>query len=385
MPFLPFYISRHKQLKIVIIGGGYAGIAALVTFLHHMPDANVTIVDGRLHHLKITHLHETFRYPLRDFLMPFSVLENRFGCRHVCATLTLEESTLQQWQNDKFLAVNDEILEFDYLLITSGSAIARMDKAENIFDLDDFMATSGSGLIGSALDTSEKCERSISVIGGGATGIQFLFEIAHFLRRQKIESKLRLIHGADRVLNQFMAGFSTYAQACMSDLDIDFYPNTRYLGQHGDRILLEEKGTGRKFNLDSAMSFLFIGKKPETFLLANAFGQVMVQHKPLWNIFTAGDCSTYRSLGSNTMTAQSAVRKGQLVARNVLRHSGSLKLLEPYLHRDLGYVVSLGPMDAVGWLALEGNVVTGIPALMIKELVEAQYDLLLSGIDTYLI
>ena len=144
MPFLPFYISRHKQLKIVIVGGGYAGIAALVTFLRHMPDASVTIVDSRPHHLKITHLHETFRYPLQDFLMPFSVLENRFGCRHVCATLTLEESTLQQWQNDKFLAVNDEILEFDYLLITSGSAIARMDKAKNIFDLDDFMATPGS-------------------------------------------------------------------------------------------------------------------------------------------------------------------------------------------------------------------------------------------------
>jgi NADH dehydrogenase len=385
VPFLPFYISRHKQLKIVIVGGGYAGIAALVTLLRHMPDASVTIVDSRPHHLKITHLHETFRYPLQDFLMPFSVLENRFGCRHVCATLTLEESTLQQWQNDKLLAVNDEILEFDYLLITSGSAIARMDKAKNIFDLDDFMATPGSNLLGSVLDTSEKGERSISVIGGGATGIQFLFEIAHFLRRQKIESKLRLIHGADRVLNQFMAGFSTYTQACMADLDIDFHPNTRYLGQQADRILLEENETGRKFNLASAMSFLFLGKKPETFLLANAFGQVMVQHKPLRNIFTAGDCSIYHSFGSNTMTAQSAVRKGQLVARNVLRHSGSLKLLEPYLHRDLGYVVSLGPMDAVGWLALEGNVVAGMPALMIKELVEAQYDLLLSGIDTYLI
>jgi len=385
VPFLPFYISRHKQLKIVIVGGGYAGIAALVTFLRHMPDASVTIVDSRPHHLKITHLHETFRYPLQDFLMPFSVLENRFGCRHVCATLTLEESTLQQGQNDKFLVVNDEILEFDYLLITSGSAIARMDKAKNIFDLDDFMATPGSNLLGSVLDTSEKGERSISVIGGGATGIQFLFEIAHFLRRQKIESKLRLIHGADRVLNQFIAGFSTYTQACMSDLDIDFHPNTRYLGQQADRILLEENETGRKFNLASAMSLLFLGKKPETFLLANAFGQVMVQHKPLRNIFTAGDCSIYHSFGSNTMTAQSAVRKGQLVARNVLRHSGSLRLLEPYLHRDLGYVVSLGPMDAVGWLALEGNVVAGIPALMIKELVEAQYDLLLSGIDTYLI
>jgi len=29
VPFLPFYIPRLKRLKIVVIGGGYAGIAAL--------------------------------------------------------------------------------------------------------------------------------------------------------------------------------------------------------------------------------------------------------------------------------------------------------------------------------------------------------------------
>jgi NADH dehydrogenase len=48
-------------------------------------------------------------------------------------------------------------------------------------------------------------------------------------------------------------------------------------------------------------------------------------------------------------------------------------------------VISLGPDDAVGWLALERNVVGGYPALVVKELVEAQYDLLLAGIDTYII
>ena len=90
-------------------------------------------------------------------------------------------------------------------------------------------------------------------------------------------------------------------------------------------------------------------------------------------------------MGSNTLTAQSAVRKGKLAARNILRHSGFAGLLEPYLHFDLGYVVSLGSADAVGWLASEGNLVTGLPALTIKELVEAQYDLLLAGIDTYLV
>ncbi len=385
MPFLPFYIPRHKQLKIVIVGGGYAGIAALVTLLRYMPEARITIIDPRSHHIKITHLHETFRYPLQDFLIPFSMLEDRFGCRHIRASVSIEESTLLQWQNDKFIVTNDEVVDFDYALIASGTPMAQAAKKGNIFDLQDFMISPGASLLDNELDACDESEPFISVIGGGATGIQFLFEIAHFLRRRNSKCKLRLIHGQNRVLQQFPEDFSTYTQSRMAELDIDFYPNTRYRDQETSNVVLEENDTGREFKLSSVMSFLFLGKKPEILLSANTFGQVMVERKPLQNIFTSGDCCIYDSSGSNTMTAQSAVRKGMLAARNILRHSGSLRLLEPYWHRDLGYVISLGPTDAVGWLALEGNVVGGVPAMLIKEVVEAQYDLLLTGIDTYLI
>jgi len=143
--------------------------------------------------------------------------------------------------------------------------------------------------------------------------------------------------------------------------------------------------TKNEFELPSKMTLLFLGKNQENRLSANTFGQVLIDDQPLQSIFTAGDCSNHNSCGSNTMSAQSSVRKGKLAARNILRSSGALKLFEPYLHQDLGYVVSLGPADAVGWLALENNVVGGIPALVIKELVEAQYDLLLTGIDTYIV
>lgn len=385
MPFLPFYIPRHKQLRIVIVGGGYAGVAALVTLLRYMPEARITIIDPRFHHLKITHLHETFRYPLQDFLIPFSMLEDRFGCRHICARLSMDEHALRQWQNDKFIVIGDEIVNFDYVLIASGTPVVQAAKSGNVFDLRDFMISSGSSLLESELHACDTSKQSITVVGGGATGIQFLFEIAYFLRRRKSECKLRLVHGQNRVLQQFPEEFSAYTQSRMAELNINFYPNTRYREQKSGDVVLEEAETAWEFELPSAMSFLFLGKKPEVLLSANAFGQVMIEHMPLQNVFTSGDCSIYNSSGSNTMTAQSAVRKGMLAARNILRHSGSPGLLEPYWHRDLGYVVSLGPTDAVGWLALEGNVVGGIPALLIKEAVEAQYDLLLTGIDTYLI
>ena len=385
MSFLPFYIPQRKKLSIVIVGGGYAGIAALTTFVRYMPDANIIIIDPRSHHIKITHLHESFRYPLQDFMVPFSSLEERFGCRHICAELHTTEDNIQQWRDDKFITINKEKIEFDYVLVASGAAFGGISQDNNVHDINTFLTISGSELINRSLKTVDQEKPYISVVGGGATGIQFLFEIAHFIKRKKMECNLRLIHSNDRVLQQFPAGFSEYTEARMSDLGIDFQQNTYYQKQTENSIFLKSKETKEEFELPSKITFLFLGNNPGKRLSANTFGQFIIDSQPIRNIFIAGDCSNYNSCGSNTMSAQSSVRKGRLAACNILRDSGILKIFEPYLHQDLGYVISLGPKDAVGWLAVENNVVSGTPALLLKELVEAQYDLLLAkGINTYL-
>ena len=385
MSFLPFYIPQRKKLNIVIVGGGYAGITALTTFVRYMPDANITIVDPRSHHIKITHLHESFRYPLQDFMVPFSSLEERFNCRHICAELHATEDNIQQWSADKFITINEEKIEFDYVLIASGAASGCTSQESNVHDINTFLTISGSELINRSLKTIDQEKPYISVVGGGATGIQFLFEIAHFIKRKKMECNLRLIHSNDRVLQQFPAGFSEYTEARMSELGVDFQQNTYYQKQTENSIFLKSKETKEEFELPSKMTLLFLGNNPGKRLSANTFGQVIVDSQPIRNIFVAGDCSDYNSCGSNTMSAQSSVRKGRLAACNILRDSSMLKVFEPYLHQDLGYVISLGPKDAVGWLAVENNVVGGTPALLLKELVESQYDLLLAkGIDTYL-
>ncbi|MER2513592.1 MAG: FAD-dependent oxidoreductase [Nitrosomonas ureae] len=387
MAFLPFNIKKQKKLKVIIVGGGYAGLAALINLLQFAPDTDITLIDPGTQHLKITHLHETFRYPLTDLLFPFDDLESRYGCRHVLASVDLDQNTLQDCQESKQLILDEAVLNFDYMIIASGcenSASSPMD-SRNVLGLSDFSATSGSDLLGNFFDQNDAANPVISVVGGGATGIQFLFEIKQFLIRKKYKAELRLIHSGEHVLEQFPDGFGAYAESRMRDLGIAFYPNTYYSEQGSDHVFLTEKITKKQFELPSGLSILFLGKKQQKTYTANAFGQIVINRKPLQNIFTAGDCSYYQSPGSNTLTAQSAVRKGKLVARNILRHSGFPGLLEPYMHHELGYVVSIGAADAVGWLVSEGNVITGIPALTIKELVEAQYDLLLAGIDTYLV
>ena len=109
----------------------------------------------------------------------------------------LSKSVVQQCQKDKFIAVNDEILEFDYLLVASGSPLRQLStqpsKSDDIFDLDNFMVTPGSELLSRRLNANEPGDKIISVIGGGATGIQFLFEEKHAVCGRGAEATSPLI------------------------------------------------------------------------------------------------------------------------------------------------------------------------------------------------
>ncbi|HYE34025.1 NAD(P)/FAD-dependent oxidoreductase [Methylocaldum sp.] len=383
--FLPFYVPGREALRIVIVGGGYSGLSALVTIREYRPDAEIVLVDPRPYHLKITHLHESFRRPLADFKVPFATLAKRFNFHHITAELKFDDAELKQWQSDRVITVGQDQIGFDYLLIATGAGFKKLAKSSRIIDLDEFIEKSGPDLLEENLAATGASDPWITAVGGGATGIQYLFEIANFVRERRIPCRLRLVDSEHGVLTQFDAKLGQYVQARMADLGIEHVPGSFFRTQEADHVVLEATETGELSELDSHLTLLFVGKSASVRLHANFFGQVTVDGEALDRVFTAGDCSYYRSLGSNAMTAQSAVRKGKLVARNILRHSGLVKLLEPYLHRDLGYVISMGPQDSVGWVALERNVVGGFPATVVKEIVEAQYDLLLAGIDTYVL
>ncbi|WP_139556444.1 NAD(P)/FAD-dependent oxidoreductase [Methylotetracoccus oryzae] len=382
MAFLPFYLPRSNPLNVVIIGGGYAGMAALVSLHRFAPTAQVTIVDPGLEHLKVTHLHETFRRPLAPLRIPFETLARRFGCRHIQADVEPSECNLLEWWGNRGLVLGDEYLGFDALLVTCGISSPRREPPPDVFDLGSFAANEGSAI---AEAVASKGPGWLTVVGGGATGVQFLFELANYVRQRHLPLKLRLVDGEDAVLKQFAAPLGQYVQARMADMGIEYLPETFFQSQEGGAVTLQKVASSELFSLPSTASFLFLGKTPPHRLTTNIFGQVTIGNATLEGVFAAGDCARYRGPGSNTYTAQAAVRKGKLAARNILRATGRLRILEPYLHRDMGYVISLGPDDAVGWLALERNIVAGYPALVVKELVEAQYDLLMAGIDTYIL
>ncbi len=138
-----------------------------------------------------------------------------------------------------------------------------------------------------------------------------------------------------------------------------------------------------EYRLPSQLTLLFPGVKPTPVpLMTNCFGQVSAEGEILDRIFAAGDCARFEGRGANTMSAQVALRKGKVVAGNLLRQ-GVGKEMRPYAYVEHGYFVSLGPNDGIGWLGSKDNIITGHSAAATKTAIEKQYDLLLAGFDTY--
>lgn len=383
--FMPFYFPVKQPPRIVIVGGGYAGLAALVTLRERLPEAEIALVDPRDHHLKVTHLHESFRRPLTEMFVPFERLAQRFDVRHAKAELEYDEQALSEWSAAGRIELPGEVLGFDYLLWATGAGYRRLAIGEYSLDLLDFSQTSGPELLMGRLNGADEPEPYITVVGSGATGIQFLFEMAHYIRVQRLPWRLRLVDSGDAPLAQFNPKLGRYVAARMEEADIAYVPRHYFKGQSATEVELENQETGEILTQPSRLALLFVGMNADQRITTNVFGQVQAAGKTLPKIFAAGDCSLHKMPGSNALSAQTALRKGRLAARNILRHASRLKLLEPYLHRDLGYVIGMGPADAVGWVALEGNIIAGQPAALLKEVVEAQYDLLLAGMDTYVL
>ncbi|WP_404359612.1 NAD(P)/FAD-dependent oxidoreductase [Methylotuvimicrobium sp. KM1] len=372
-----------QPLHVVIVGGGYAGLSALITLRKASPDARITLIDPKPWHLIITRLHETIHRPLESIRIPYKTLAERFQFDHRQYAVDINENRLKDWQDQRAIKTDTEILPFDFMLITTGASSGTPLRRPNFYDLTALTLNSGAEILERFVSNGGP-EKTINLIGGGPTGIQFAFEIDHVLKAMHVEFRLNVYDAHAKLLGRFPHAFGDYVEQRMIEKRIAFMPEWHFESSAEQTACLVQKQGERREISDSQLTLLLTGKKPQTLWHANSSGQIRLDKETLTRIFTAGDCSHYDMMGSNSMTAQSALRKGRAAAKNILLEAGLTRFCLPYMHRDIGYVLSLGPSDAVGWVGTPGNIVKGVPAYLIKETTEMQYDLLLSGVDSYI-
>lgn len=370
--------------KVVVLGGGYAGLACLIELHKKNKNLELHLLDAEASHCKITNLHKTFEHPLEKFTVSYAELAQKFQVTFHQQRLDFSEQDLPRWQQQQKLSLPETELPFDWLVVATGAAPVQLQAGPGPFGQNELRRGEGKALLESFEDIAAEAPLQISLVGGGATGVQVLFELHEQLQKKGVPNKLRLIDQNQRLVPNLPEGAHSYIVKKLQKAGIDYLPGTAYRGHTEEDIQLTELATNQEFSLPSQQSLLFPGVSAAPFTLeTNAHGQVVSNGTTLENVLSAGDCTRFDSPGLNSLTAQAAVRKGKLVARNILRLGGGEKL-QTYRYQEKGHLVSLGALDAIGWVGLRCNLIKGFAASVIKDGLETQYDLFLDGVDTYL-
>ncbi|NJN48312.1 MAG: FAD-dependent oxidoreductase [Candidatus Competibacteraceae bacterium] len=370
-------------MRVIVVGGGYAGLATIIELRRRMAKSEIHLVDPGSHHLKRTCLQKTLHTPLSNQLIPFAELGKRFGFTHHRARMAFDGPKLQIWQDRQSVPLPNGPLDFDYLVLATGAKPSHASNPDQgIYGLDEFCRGDGPSILTDLVTRPTQQIKHISVVGAGATGLQFLFELHHQLKKSSANCRLRLIDHAPTVLPHLPGRFHRYISNRLQAADISYLPSTQYLGQTKERIHIRALQSNRDKSLPSLKTLFFPGvvAYPQQ-IQTDRYGRIRVGDRVLWNLFAVGDCSHYDAPGMNALTAQAAIHKGKHIALNIQRIVQG-RLPRIYTYNERGYFISLGPSDGVGWLGLKHNIITGLSACIAKETVETQYAWFLEGIDT---
>ncbi|HNL53830.1 MAG TPA: FAD-dependent oxidoreductase [Turneriella sp.] len=354
----PSLAVTNPGTSCAIVGGGYAGIATAIELRQLGFTGKVTLFDARPAHQKITQWHKLARGDeASKYEEPFTALARKFRFAFV-----QQQVDVRQLLSDPGKALG---ATFGSIVVAQGSHTPA--RPPNVITFDDLRD-----------DESRQRElrtlkgRDIAVVGGGPTGVQFAFEFA------ERGNRVILYEARDRLLPSFDYSLGAIALQAASDAGIDVRCNTEFL-YYENGIVTSKSGLNEL--TDRTDYALFVpGVRSTPSVVCDVYGRI--EGLPHQNLYAAGDNSYFSGPGLNAKSAQAAVRKGQHVARTIVAALAG-KAPTTYSYAELGYFVSLGPRNAVGYLLSQKTAFSGRGALFMKEAIERQYNLYLAGLPVY--
>ena len=351
--------------KIAIVGGGFGGIYTLLALQKSLPTSEIYIFNKDSDFVFTPLLHEAatggvgtdnIAVPIRSFIKSCNV-------KFINDTVVKIDT-----DSSKVISLSSEYY-FDYLILATGSDSNSYD-TKGVYEHCLFLKTINDALsikrrIISNLEkyciTQDLSLLSITVIGGGPTGVELAFEIDEFIsttltkyfRDETIKDYLivNLICSSSSILDSMPINMQNEAVKRLKHTKIKFIGKTyaREVTKHGVKL----------DNGDFISSYTVIwcaGVKPT---LPNfTINNLKMNLNPnltlgdFSNIYAIGDCVNYGT--TIPMDAQAAVKQANYVATSIKDKIHNKPSKKAFVYKSSGQLISLGRWHAAG-------VIFGIP------------------------
>jgi NADH dehydrogenase len=363
--------------KVVILGGGFGGLAA-ARALHKAAD--VTVVDRHNYQTFLPLLYQVstaglaadhVAYPIRGALRKTPV-KFRMG-----SPISIDH------KNQEVKLDSSELLKFDHLIVALGSVSADF----GIPGVKEF--TLGMKTVSEALTIRAEIMRrfedlcrfeddtklSITVVGGGPTGVEMAGAIAELIRgplksdqaNAAAHIDITLIEAGPRLLPPFAPSLSARTKKDLEKLGVKVLVNAAVQEVEHRKIKLKDGTT-----IASEITIWAAGVKGSDAMaqlnLPTVGNRVAVdptmQVKNYPNVWALGDIAAAIGKDGNTlpMVAPVAIQQGKFIAKQIVRLAKGQKL-ENFKYLDKGSMATIGRNKAI--VQVKGIKISGAIAWLI--------------------
>jgi NADH:ubiquinone reductase (H+-translocating) len=361
-----------RRPHIVIIGGGFAGIAAVKALRHC--EADVTVIDRRNHHIFQPLLYQVATAVLApaDVAAPIRQLSARQKNVSVLLAEVIGVDLGSRLVSVKYPGAADKKITFDYMVVAAGVQSSYFGHNEFakyapcLKTITDAQAIRSKILSAYELaeSTDDEDERrrlmTFILVGAGPTGVELAASIAqmakttlraNFRRIDPATTSIVLLDGAKRVLPTFAESSSLKAAQRLAKLGVQVV--TSAMVEHVD----DQGVTVGGKRIDSRTVLWTAGVSPSPIVkmlgvVTDRAGRACVG--PFLNvadargIFVVGDAATLIQDGRPLPgVAQVAIQEGRYVGGWIARELGGGKPPRPFRYFDKGNMAVIGKNFAI--------------------------------------
>jgi NADH:ubiquinone reductase (H+-translocating) len=342
-------------MKVVIVGGGFAGIKAARILKKKF---QVTIIEQNDYFTFKPLLHEfivgsmpfdTICYPIQE-----SAGKGVTFIKGVASDVDSENRSISVKTIDNSALIK---IPYDYLLVTTG-AIPNLLENNDLSHPYDMMNAKimkeQMVIIRDRIKNHEKL--SIGIVGAGPVGIEIAFVVKEFL---EYHSKLYhnanthsiiIYNSSEDILSNFSLKIAslTRSQLIMNGIKTENFCLVRKVEKKNDYFNIHYQRDEKLHVAKHDIVFWSAGITKSKLGLLSFETDRFLRSKHNRHIFAAGDAAIIEMKKKRVPElAQLAVIQGELAAKNIIRASNSKKLI-PYKLKLKGLMLTIGHKNEVG-------------------------------------